>query len=163
MPSPSCAGQGRSRKTLLCTKHGNRDSIAKALEPEQGYGTYNVTAFRMKVRDREAPALHMLWAQERGARKIVVSIPPDAACANPGRRSYRLRRLNCAGANERYPAKHRRIVSVLPQPSVRAYGQRKFIKITSSRMQNRSGLGRRDRIFSGEVEPVQLSDPERAC
>jgi len=30
-------------------------------------------------------------------------------------------------------------------------------------MQNRRGLERRDRRFNGDVEAVQLSDPERAC
>ena len=69
---------GQIAETLLCPKHGNRDSIAKALQPEQGYGTYYVTAFRMKVGDGEAAAPYMLWAQERGAWKIVASqsIPP---------------------------------------------------------------------------------------
>ncbi|HEX8796992.1 MAG TPA: hypothetical protein VF772_00190, partial [Terriglobales bacterium] len=44
-------------ETLLCTKQDNRDSIAKAPQPELGYGKYYVTAFRMKVRDGEAAAL----------------------------------------------------------------------------------------------------------
>ena len=62
---------GQVAESLLCTKHENRDSIAKAPQPEQGYGTYYVTAFRMKVRDGEAAALYILWAQERDAWKIV--------------------------------------------------------------------------------------------
>ncbi|HEX8895573.1 MAG TPA: hypothetical protein VF783_19750 [Terriglobales bacterium] len=58
-------------ETLLCTKQDNRDSIAKAPQPELGYGKYYVTAFRMKVREGEAAALYILWAQEGRARKIV--------------------------------------------------------------------------------------------
>ncbi len=52
--------------------------------------------------------------------------------------------------------------SPLPFLSSRAGGPRKLMKISPSRMQNRTGSERRDRPYSGEVETVFLSDPECA-
>jgi hypothetical protein len=46
--------------------------------------------------------------------------------------------------------------------SHRACGPRKVMKMVPSRMQNRDRLERPDRSHSGEVEAVDLSDPERA-
>ena len=55
-----------------------------------------------------------------------------------------------------------RMESLSPFLSTRACGPRKLMKITPSRMQNRTGSERRDRPYSGEVETVFLSDPECA-
>ena len=51
----------------------------------------------------------------------------------------------------------------LSRVSTWAFGPRNLMKITASRMQNGTGSERRDRIRSGEVEAVRVSDPERAC
>jgi len=50
----------------------------------------------------------------------------------------------------------------LSHVSVWACGPLNLMKITPSRMQNRTGSERRDRVRTGEVEAVRVSDPERA-
>jgi len=54
-------------------------------------------------------------------------------------------------------------ISGLSRVSVWAYGPRNLMKISSSQIQNRTGSEWRDRVRTGEVEAVRVSDPERAC
>ena len=58
---------------------------------------------------------------------------------------------------------HTIAISGRSRVSIGAYGPRNLMKMTLSRMQNRTGSERRDRVRSGEVEAVRVSDPERAC
>jgi hypothetical protein len=53
-------------------------------------------------------------------------------------------------------------MSGLSHVSSWASGPRNFMKITSIRRQNGTGSEQRDRVRSGEVEAVHVSDPERA-
>jgi hypothetical protein len=51
----------------------------------------------------------------------------------------------------------------LTHVSIRACSPRNLMKMIPSRMQNTTGSEQRDRVRSGEIEAVHVSDPERAC